>query len=65
MYIEIHLQPRNVPCDRCGWLDALGGVQLVDDQRVSKVFCHQCTVDLIRQCLPNGRSAPRPVALAS
>jgi hypothetical protein len=65
-------EARDVPCERCGWLDGLGGVQIVDDQQVSKVFCHQCTIDLVRLCLPNGRflsnettSAPMPVALAS
>jgi len=65
-------EARDVPCDRCGWLDGLGGVELIDDQQVSKVFCHQCTVDLVRLCLPNGRfgshetaSAPVAVALAS
>jgi hypothetical protein len=59
----------DVPCDHCGWLDGLGGVQLVDDQRVSKVLCHQCVIDLVRVCLPNGRfgsydtqSAPVPVS---
>jgi hypothetical protein len=72
MHITIQLHARDVPCERCGWQDAQGGVQLVDDQRVSKVFCHECTVYLVRQCLPDGRygsyeapPAPTPVALAS
>jgi hypothetical protein len=65
-------QVRDVPCDRGGWLDALGGIEIEDDTRNRKVSRHRCTVDLVRKCLPNGRSvsndtisAPVPVALAS
>ena len=62
----------DVPCDRCGRQDDRGGVELVDDQRVSKVFCQHCILELVRKCLPDGRfvsydatPAPVPVAIAS
>ena len=65
-------QPRFQPCDCCGWLDDLGGVQLVDNTGSRKVFCQQCTVDLVKVCLPRptvGASYDstvfRAVALAS
>jgi hypothetical protein len=55
MTITIDFVARDVPCQRCGWLDGSGGVELTDDQRVKKALCHQCVVDLVRACLPNGR----------
>jgi hypothetical protein len=44
-------QPRSQPCDRCGWLDDAGSVPLEDDTGVSRVFCQQCVVDLVKVCL--------------
>ena len=55
MKIIIDFSVHDAPCDLCGWLDDSGGVQLVDDQQVSKVVCHQCTLDLVRACLPDSR----------
>jgi len=57
-------QAVDVPCDRCGWLDGRGNIQAVDDQRVSKTLCHQCVVDLVRVCLPDGRFAPSGTSTA-
>lgn len=50
-------QALDVPCDLCSWLDDSGSIRLVDDQRVTKFCCRQCTFDLVRACLPNGRFA--------
>jgi hypothetical protein len=50
-------EAHDVACDFCGWQDDAGGVRFVDDQEVSKVLCHQCTINLVRACLPDGRSA--------
>ena len=44
-------QPRSQPCDLCGWMDDAGGVQLEDDTGSRRVFCHQCTLDLVKACL--------------
>jgi hypothetical protein len=67
--ITFNFQARDVPCDRCGWLDGLGGIEVEDVTRNRRVFCHQCVIDLVRVCLPNGRfgsydtqSAPVPVS---
>jgi hypothetical protein len=69
MLIVIHLSHAcDVPCDRCGWLDSLGGVELSDDTGTHKCFCHSCTLELLRKCLPVlpvSRSAPLPRAVAS
>jgi hypothetical protein len=56
-------QPRSQPCDLCGWLDDAGGVQLEDDTGARRVFCHQCTVDLVKACLglPHGIAGAAPV----
>jgi hypothetical protein len=48
-------ESHDVSCDRCGWLDGRGGVQLKDNTGASRVLCHRCTVELVRKCLPNGR----------
>jgi hypothetical protein len=70
MHLLIDLSnAHDVPCDRCGWQDGRGGVELVDDQRVSKVFCQPCVLELVRKCLPDGRFAsyettPAAVAVA-
>lgn len=51
--ITIDFRAREVPCALCGWLDDCGGVEFTDDQQVRKVFCRQCTIDLVRACLPD------------
>ncbi len=45
-------QAFDVPCDRCGWLGGLDGVQAVGDQQVSKMLYHQCVADLVRAGRP-------------
>ena len=55
MQITFDFQARDEPCKRCGWLDSRGGIEVEDDTRTRKVFCHQCVIDLVRVCLPNGR----------
>jgi hypothetical protein len=57
-----------IPCQRCGWQDGLGGVELQDDSGTRKIFCRHCTLELVQKLLPDGRveiPAPLPVALAS
>jgi hypothetical protein len=52
MVLKLDLShPQSQPCQRCGWMDDAGGVQLEDNTGTRRVFCHQCTVDLVRTCL--------------
>ena len=41
----------HVPCTRCGGQDDAGGLELVDDQKVRKVLCRRCTLELVTVCL--------------
>lgn len=49
------LEAPDIPCDLCCSLDDSGGIRIVDDQQVSKVFCRQCTIGVVLAALPDGR----------
>jgi hypothetical protein len=57
MIITIDFRARAAPCALCGLLDGCGGVEFTDDQQVRKVLCRQCTIRLVRACLPDCRPA--------
>jgi hypothetical protein len=63
MVLSIDLfKPVSQPCDLCGWLDDAGGVRLEDDSGARRVFCNQCTLDLVKACLglPHGIAVTAP-----
>jgi hypothetical protein len=43
------------PCQVCHWLDSRGSVQVTDNENVTKAVCHDCAVNLVRACLPDGQ----------
>ena len=48
-------QAHHVPCVRCRGQDDAGGLELTDDQKVRKVLCRKCTLELVSVCLkPSG-----------
>ena len=45
----------HVPCAHCHRQEDAGGLELVDDQKVRKVLCRECTLRLVTICLePTG-----------
>jgi hypothetical protein len=54
-------KPVSRPCDLCGRLDDAGGVGIEDDTGTRRVFCNQCTVNLVKACL----GLPHAIAVAA
>jgi hypothetical protein len=62
MVLSIDLfKPVRQPCDLCRRLDDAGGVGIEDDTGARRVFCNQCTVNLVKACL----GLPHGIAVAA